>query len=137
MRGKPVILSIALALCLGGCSDVCSNTLISQQADLEGSLVAYLFTRDCGATTDFSTNIAIGRKGAGLSNARTVFTADSDHGAATIEGDTVWTRMSWAAPHRLQVAYDAKARVFRADESMGKARIAYRTSAPLTLPAVD
>jgi hypothetical protein len=49
----------------------------------DGKIEAVVFKRDCGATTDFTTQISILRKGASLPNqAGNAFTADTNHGAA-------------------------------------------------------
>ena len=49
----------------------------------DGKIEAVIFERDCGATTDFTTQISIVPKGASLRNeAGNAFIADSNHGAA-------------------------------------------------------
>jgi hypothetical protein len=53
-----------LALCLlplplQGCFFVCGSDEIGRTASPGGQYVATVFVRNCGATTDFNTNIAI------------------------------------------------------------------------------
>jgi hypothetical protein len=120
----------ALALLLGGCSleGGCGDRVIEAKPDFDGNLIAYRYVRNCGATTGFSTNIAIGKRGEKADAAQLIFTADSNHGAADMQGDAVWVEMRWTRPHRLSVAYAKAARVFRSDAHVQGAAIFYRPS---------
>ena len=119
---------------LGGCLDMkCEDRILAAKPDLEGSLVAYQFVRNCGATTSYSIHVAIGTAGETPGEAEMVFVADSDHGAAELDGDAPWLEMHWTAPHKLSVAYAEKARVFRQIREAQGARIAYRATHRLTV----
>jgi hypothetical protein len=128
---------LLLLILLGGCSldSGCGNRILEAKPDLEGPLIAYRYIRDCGATTDFSTNVAIGKRGENPAEAQVVFTVDADHGAADMEGNAVWSEMHWTAPRRLSVAYSKQARVFRNDAQARGATIQYRAiERPMLLP---
>jgi len=132
--------ALLFAMLLDGCSldGGCGNRILEAKADIEGPLIAYRYVRDCGATTDFTTNVAIGRRGESPAEAQVVFTADSDHGAADMDGDAVWSEMHWIAPHRLSVAYAEKGRVFRTSKQAAGATIEYRaTSRAIFIPLVN
>jgi hypothetical protein len=76
---------------------------------------AVVFQRDCGATTDFSTQISVLPKGVSLPGAAgNVFIADSNHGAApraTWGGPEVDVR--WSGNRRLSVVTHPAARISR------------------------
>ena len=130
----------ALLLPLAGCSvaggDQCVNKLLEAKADLQGSLVAFRYTRDCGATAEASMNVAVGERSGGLEGATTVFTADSNHGAAEMDGPDIWVEMHWTQPRRLSIAYAEKARVFASAATAGGATIVYRATSRSVLPPV-
>ena len=135
-------LSLLLLLTLGGCSldSGCSDRVLEIRADLEGPLVAWRYVRDCGATTDTSMNIAVGPREAGLAGATLVFMADSNLGAAEMDGlidqgPNIWVEMTWTRAHNLSVAYARKARVFRSIPEAAGATIVYRgTTRNVMLP---
>ena len=62
---------------------LCGNEVLQELPSPGAPLVAVVFRRDCGATTDVSTQLSILARGATLQNrAGNVFVADSKHGAA-------------------------------------------------------
>jgi hypothetical protein len=73
----------ALLLCLNAGCDLCGNEEAFRVPSPDGKIEAVVFERDCGATTDFSTQISILPKGASVqSGAGNALTADTNHGAA-------------------------------------------------------
>nr|WP_294816489.1 hypothetical protein [uncultured Sphingomonas sp.] len=134
-RGRLFALTFPPTFLLAGCSDTCANEIISRHTDPGSDLVAYVFKRDCGATTDYATNVAIGRRSENPADAAVIFTADADHGAALQEvGGAIWLRAAWTAPHTLSIAYAEKSRVFTKLGAANGARISYRASSPVALP---
>lgn len=130
------VLLVPLAGCSIAGGDRCENKLIEAKADLQGSLVAYRYTRDCGATAEASMNVAVGERGGGLEGATRVFTADSNHGAAETDGPAIWVEMHWTQPHRLSVAYAEKALVFASAATAAGAAIVYRATSRNVMPPV-
>ena len=89
MRWK--LWTVAILLGLNSACNLCDNTEVFRVASPDGQLEAVIFERSCGATTDFSTQISIVRKGSSLaSGAGNTFIADSNHGAAP--------RAKWGGP---------------------------------------
>ena len=89
MRWK--LWTVAILLGLNSACNPCDNTEVSRLASPDGQLEAVIFERSCGATTDFSTQISIVRKGSSLAgSAGNTFIADSNHGAAL--------RAKWGGP---------------------------------------
>lgn len=131
---------LACAPLLGGCSLTgdCSDRVLETQSDLTGDLVAYRYVRNCGATTGYSTQVAIGQRGGTAKDATPIFVADDGGGGADdMDGGAVWTEMRWTKPHHLSIAYSEGARVFRNDAQANGAQIVFRATRRMTLPSVD
>ena len=122
---KAAPLTIAVVL-LNGCSDVCSNTVVSRSDAPDGRHSAALFQRDCGATTGFSTQVSIFEVGEQPSGKGNVFRADDDHGvAAAAEWGGPWADIKWLSPTRLIIRYDAKSRIFETDEQVSGVTVSF------------
>jgi hypothetical protein len=77
------ICTAVLLLSLTAGCNLCGNEEISRFPSPDGQIEAVIFERDCGATTDFSTQISIVSKGASVrSGVGNAFIGDSNHGAA-------------------------------------------------------
>jgi hypothetical protein len=86
-----------------------------------------VFERDCGATTDFSTQVVILRPGEELGDrSGDVFVVDSDHGrASTGPGGGPWVEASWVAPDSILIRFDDQARIFRQATIVGGIVVRY------------
>jgi hypothetical protein len=124
---KQVVVAI-FAIVVAGCSDPCSNTIVSSVDAPGGEHRAVLFQRDCGATTSFTTQVAVLRVGETLSGAGGVFVADTDHDVAqAAEWGGPWAEIVWLSPTRLLVRRDANARVFKAARRMKDLQIEFQS----------
>jgi hypothetical protein len=88
-----ILLVVGLIVLCGGCGScgMCRNYEVVRLKSPDGVLDAVLYQRDCGATTDFSTQVSIVISGRGLPDApANVFIADANHGVAP--------RASWGGP---------------------------------------
>ena len=101
---------VALAVFSTGCAGTCENTAIQTATAPNGQRTAVLFERNCGATTDFTTQVSVVAAGTEASGKGNVFVADGGDHAAPWGGP--WAEISWISPTRLLVRYDASARVF-------------------------
>jgi len=111
---------------VGGCSDACTNTVVTSAIAPDGRHSAALFQRDCGATTGFSTQISLVSPGKEPAGAGDAFRADDDHGAATVgTWGGPWAEVKWLAADHLLVKYAAKSRVFRRAEQIDGVRLTY------------
>ena len=116
----------ALMICLG-CSNACQNTVVSRSPSPDGTRVAVLFQRDCGATTGFSTQISILDANDKPSGGGNAFVADDDHGAARVgDWEGSWAEMKWLSPERLRIRYATKSRVFKQKGSVSGVSISYQ-----------
>lgn len=85
-----------------------------------------MFQRDCGATSEYSTQISILNAGQALTGAGNTFRADDDHGAAKVgEWGGSWAEIKWLASDRLLVRYAVKSRIFEQDATVYGVSISY------------
>jgi hypothetical protein len=98
-----------------GCGEsMCGNTVLQDEPSSDGRRHVVVFTRDCGATTDFSTQVSILTRSRSVTDGGNVFIVDSDHGAVpTDSGRGPTVRAEWVNAHTVRVHYPAGARVFK------------------------
>lgn len=127
-----------LVITVGGCvaaidhlfSDMCATTVFDEISSPNQKLKAVVFQIDCGATSDFNTQVAVVKASFDTSNAKALpkgfFVADRDHGrvpAGITKGPEV--RLNWESDDKLSVQYHQLARVFRSEEKQGGVTIQY------------
>jgi hypothetical protein len=107
--------------------DLCVNQVLTDVAAPNHRTRAVVFERNCGATTDFSTQVSLLRGSRQLSNdGGNVFIADSDHGQAPAgPGGGPAVEVRWIDAAHLEVRHDRRARVFRADSLVHGVRIRF------------
>jgi hypothetical protein len=100
---------------LSSCNSLCKNEIITELPSADGKLKAVVFQRDCGATTDYSTQVSILKISDKLANkGGNIFAADSNHGAAPIgEKGGPNVDVAWKGESRLLIKHHPKARLFK------------------------
>jgi hypothetical protein len=95
----------------------CDNAILTEVPAPDRRMRAIVFQRDCGATTDLSTQVSLLSGSRPLPNdGGNVFIADTDHGRAPAgPGGGPVVQVRWVEPRELEVHHDARARVFSAD----------------------
>jgi hypothetical protein len=125
-------LIIMLVVFAGACLKLpCANQILKEVSSPAGKMKAVVFERDCGAPTDFSTQVSILRSDQLLPNeGGNVFVADTDHDIAPsgADGGPV-VEVSWTSESELLVRHDKRARVFHFEPSVGSIRVQYETFA--------
>ena len=133
------VLTVALALVLGVAGVVwllqrtlqplCGSVLIAEFPAPSKALKASLYVRDCGATTDFSTQVSIlDTNEQALPVPGNVLVIDSDHGKTPVGsrgGPEV--RLTWASDSTLVASYDSRARVLHSAGRVRGVAIKYGT----------
>ena len=121
-----IALLAAVMIC-SGCSDACQKTVVSRSPSPDGTHVAVLFQRDCGATTGFSTQISILAANDKPSGGGNAFVADDGHGAARVgDWEGSWADMKWLSRERLRIRYATKSRIFKQEERVSGVTISYQ-----------
>ena len=88
-------LTAFVSLLLAGCfADPCGNEVRQTVTSPSGNLAAVLFTRDCGATTGFSTQVSIVAAGRSLPN---------EPGNTFVTGGKVELSLQWQTDSALRI----------------------------------
>jgi hypothetical protein len=108
---------------------MCGVSVVRRVASPDGRLEAVLFERNCGATTDFATNLSVVSAGSKIKNdVGNLLTADSDDGHALLDsGHVIHVSIEWIRSDSLVVRYDRRARVFRQTGSAHGVSVSYST----------
>lgn len=124
---RPALLLILLVP-LSGCG-LCANTVLDRYRAPDHSIEVVVFERNCGATTDFSTQASIGEINAGTGNqGGNIFIADTNRGAAPAgKGGGPELRVRWIDTRTIELAHHRAARVFEARSEHGGIKIRYVT----------
>jgi hypothetical protein len=102
-----------------GCG-LCRNEEQNRAKSPDGAAEAVLFQRDCGATTDFSTQISVLPSGSSLGDrSGNVFVAGANNdGAARASWGGPPAAVRWAGPRRLTVTYHPTASLYLEEKSI-------------------
>lgn len=107
--------------------DPCVNDMVGQVQSPDGQFKAVIFERDCGATTDFSTQVSIVPTSTPLPDtAGNVFVTDGNHGAAPPGrggGPNVWVK--WLNPKLIKIVYDKRAATYKMEKQYQNINITY------------
>ncbi len=106
-----------LAGLLAGCS-LCGNDIGYEEKSPSGKLKAVAFERDCGATTDFTTQISILRGDEKLPN---------EAGNLFMANGNLKVRIKWEAEDKLVITYPSDAKVGRKQPTQSGVSIRYET----------
>ncbi len=119
-------LYLVLALLMGGMAwyylpqiagliGFCANEVVSEARSPSGSKRALVFTRSCGATTSYGTNVSIlSRHQWNPSGPGNLFLAEWDRAADKIPGGRAGppVQVSWKSDQHLLVTYDPRSKVW-------------------------
>jgi hypothetical protein len=105
--------------------DACANQLLDESVSPDRQMKAVVFVRDCGATTDFSTQVSIIPRTEKLSKAAgNAFSSDTNHGAAPSgPGYGPAIKVQWQSPTELVISHHPAARVFRIEPVVGNIKV--------------
>jgi hypothetical protein len=111
------------------CGDLCGNEVVSETKSPDAKLRVVVFERDCGATTNFSTQISILRSNQSLTSAGgNLFSADDNkHSVPLGNKGTVEIKLNWESNSSLSVSYPKNAQVFLKKPSVAGVAVRYET----------
>ena len=96
------------------CADPCSNTTIAEVPSPSGEFNAVVFDRGCGATTGFSTQVSLLRRGERLSNTGgNALVVDAGHAPLPLQ-----VQAEWLSDGVLRLAYDPRLRTFTKESAV-------------------
>ncbi|MGG1397680.1 hypothetical protein ABE288_07580 [Bacillus salipaludis] len=94
--------------------DICENEIVQTVPSPNGEKVAYIFTRDCGATTSPSPQLSILNKDEILQN----------ESGNTFRSDKEFS-IGWHTNIKLQVNYEKNSKTYEMDKSVNGIEIGY------------
>jgi hypothetical protein len=106
----------------------CDNEIYKNYFSPDGSHKVVLYSRNCGATTGFSTHISILKSEETIEGSGNAFTADDDHGKARRHpkfGSLIDVRIRWVSNSLVEIGYDTNSRVFTKDDKIEDVDIIY------------
>lgn len=124
-----IVLAVVVAIALYVIADaMCQNEVLADERSPDGQYRVIKFQRDCGATTDFSTQVSVIPAWWYLRNVSgNLFVADTDHGKAPSgAGGGPDVRVEWMSPSMLLVSYHPDARVFKSESVVGNVSVRYK-----------
>jgi hypothetical protein len=112
MRRSAPLGALVACIVLYGCG--CENDIVSEIKSPDEKLKVVVFERDCGATTNFSTQISILRSAQSLpSGAGNLFIADDNNHAVPLGSKgTIKITLNWESSASLSISYPKNAHVF-------------------------
>jgi len=125
LKVKSIMRYLVMGLLLGGglgvaaCSRLvqCEDTVLAESPSPDGSIVAVVFERDCGATTAKNTQICFRKR-------------SEAHAPKAVKGFVVFEsaerpRLQWTSERRLRIALPRDGKVFRRDTAAEGIAIEY------------
>jgi hypothetical protein len=94
----------------------CENRPIGEVPSPDGSFSAWVFERNCGATTGFSTQVSVLAQGEG---------PPSEGGNALVLGDRVGVVASWRGRDQLSISFEGTGQVFLQESQVAGIEITY------------
>ncbi len=97
--------------------DMCGNDIANVYPSPDGALKAVVFSRNCGATTGYSTQISVLPVSEQLPNkSGNIFTAKAHYKEVTYsKKGTIPIKGRWLSNTELQIAYPSQAEVFQSE----------------------
>lgn len=90
-----IILGVTVAALLSGCDSVCENEILQTIGSPSGAKKAIVFSRNCGATSGFNTQVSVLPAGDSLTD---------ESGNAFVAAATLPVEVKWISDSSLQIA---------------------------------
>jgi hypothetical protein len=110
-----LLVALLLLATITGCGFGCDDEVTSTLSSPSHTISAFVFNRNCGATTGFNTQVSLVREGAALSGA----------GNTLILDGTVPLKLRWVSGSRLEITGLGSAKVFKQEQSVAGVSVAY------------
>ena len=129
MNASSQLIVVALAaIALVHCEPFCSNKVLEEESSPDKQYRAIVFQRDCGATTDFSTQVSVLPSSEGLQGSGNVLIMEPDKSVAVRAPSDV--QVVWIKNRTLRIRYAREVRIFRQEHKVGDVDIVYGPGQP-------
>ena len=109
-------IAVTCTAALAGCSDICANEPVSSVLSPSGANKAVVFTRDCGATTGWSTQVSILRGSELLRN--------EGGNTLVVEGKTP-VQVTWKSDSAVTLSGASGGRLFKQERAVNGIAVVY------------
>lgn len=126
-RVRLLLSALLIPLLLDGCGAGCADEVVQHEPSPYGRGAAMVFVRSCGATTGYSTQVAlIGHVDAEPRKRNVFFVADTNNGdAPSGPAGGPHVRVRWIDGTHLEVAHHPRVRTHQREVAHGPVRITY------------
>ena len=109
---------------------MCGSNLVESKLSPNGKLKVLVFSVNCGAISDFATQISIVESDYKLrdNDVGNIFSADSDHGIAKMNEsrEIIELKTKWLNNQAIEIEYPENARIFNSEENKDGVKIIYK-----------
>lgn len=128
--GYYIGLSLAACTALSGCTPIetCSNKVVKALPSPNGKQTLWLYVRDCGATTGYSTHIALLDGNTPPTEGGNIAVADDNHGVVKTDQSNhqlLGTDVRWVGSKGVAITFPIGARTFKMEHQLGDITISY------------
>jgi len=116
MRLGTVVIGIEILVALNGCDAGCGNEVVSTVESPRGGHIAVVFSRNCGATTGFNTQLSVLAKGGAV---------PSEAGNTFIAGGSLALKVRWVSESELVVTGHQGAKIFKQEKLANGVTVSY------------
>ena len=123
-----IILFIGTLILMFKPYEMCGNHLIESKYSPNKKFKVLVFSRDCGATTGYSTQISILNSKDNLEENDTgnIFVAGDNNGKANLIGEIIYVKTKWLNNENLIIEYDEKAQIFKNEKAENGIKVIYK-----------
>ena len=113
-----------------GVDKMCGSNLVESKLSPNGKLKVLVFSVNCGAISDFATQISIVESDYKLrdNDVGNILSADSDHGIAKMNEsrEIIELKTKWLNNQAIEIEYPENARIFNSEENRDGVKIIYK-----------
>ncbi|MCW3160158.1 DUF5412 family protein [Chryseobacterium oryctis] len=122
------IVFIAIIYSAFNFNDMCGTKLIKTEYSPDKKSKIIIFSQNCGAISDFSTQISIVDVDYKLkeNDIGNIFSADSDHHKAKMNGEIIELNTKWKNNDTIEIEYAENSRIFKNEKEMNGIIIMYK-----------
>ncbi len=107
--------------------DICGNTIVKELPSPSKKIKVVIFTRDCGATTGYSTQLSIIETSDKLDNetGNTLIMSDKLGDGLNFDNGGAKIQAIWTSENSLTIYFDQRTEFTRKEEKIGDIKITY------------
>jgi hypothetical protein len=122
------IVFLAIIYSVFNSDEMCGTKLIKSEYSPNKQSKIIIFSQNCGAISDFSTQISIVESEYKLkeNDIGNIFSADSDHHKANMNGEIIELNVIWKNNDTVKIEYAENSRIFKNKKKLNGIHIEYK-----------